>query len=108
MHVRFTHVFQGLMVCSFLWLSRVPLHVHERENNFSSALLGSWYPPPSVIKDRLPREKPMFNNMYTSYMGFPGGSMVKNPPDNTGDIRDESLIPGSGRSPGGEIGRAHV
>ena len=30
-------------------------------------------------------------------MGFPGGSMVKNPPANAGDM---GAIPGSGRSPG--------
>ena len=30
--------------------------------------------------------------------------MVKNPPANAGDIRDVGLIPGSGRSPGGEHG----
>ena len=30
-------------------------------------------------------------------MGFPGGSVVKNPPVNAGDA---GLIPGSGRSPG--------
>ena len=30
-------------------------------------------------------------------MGFPGGSEVKNPPANAGDI---GPIPGSGRSPG--------
>ena len=30
--------------------------------------------------------------------------MVKNPPANTGDIRDASLIPGYGRSPGGGHG----
>ena len=30
-------------------------------------------------------------------MGFPGGSVVKNPPANVGDM---SLIPGVGRSPG--------
>ena len=30
--------------------------------------------------------------------------MVKNPPDNAGDIRDAGLIPGSGRSPGGGHG----
>ena len=30
-------------------------------------------------------------------MGFPGGSVVKNPPANAGDA---GLIPGSGRSPG--------
>ena len=28
--------------------------------------------------------------------------MVKDPPANAGDTRDSSLIPGSGRSPGGE------
>ena len=32
--------------------------------------------------------------------GFPGGSVVKNPPDNAGDSRDVGLIPGLGRSPG--------
>ena len=31
------------------------------------------------------------------YMGFPGGSVVKNPPVNAGDT---GLIPGSGRSSG--------
>ena len=30
--------------------------------------------------------------------------VVKNPPANAGDIRDVGLIPGSGRSPGGEHG----
>ena len=30
-------------------------------------------------------------------MGFPGGSVVKNPPANAGDV---SLIPWMGRSPG--------
>ena len=30
-------------------------------------------------------------------MGFHGGSVVKNPPANAGDV---GLIPGSGRSPG--------
>ena len=34
-------------------------------------------------------------------MGFPGGSVVKNLPANTGDT---DLIPGSGRSPGGGNG----
>ena len=32
-------------------------------------------------------------------MGFPGDSVVKNPPANAGDIRDAGSIPGSGRSP---------
>ena len=30
--------------------------------------------------------------------------MVKNLPDNAGDVRDTGLIPGLGRSPGGEHG----
>ena len=34
--------------------------------------------------------------VYTS-KGFPGGTVVKNPPANAGDM---GLIPGSGRSPG--------
>ena len=33
--------------------------------------------------------------------GFPGGSVIKNPPANAGD---EGLIPGSGRSPRGGNG----
>ena len=33
-------------------------------------------------------------------LGFPGGSMVNNPPANAGDAGDAGLIPGSGRSPG--------
>ena len=32
--------------------------------------------------------------------GFAGGSVVKNPPANAGDIEDLGLISGSGRSPG--------
>ena len=36
-------------------------------------------------------------------MGFPGGSMVKNPPANEGDV---GLILGSGRSPGKSKERA--
>ena len=32
-------------------------------------------------------------------MGFPGGSMIKNPPGSAGDTRDRGSIPGSERSP---------
>ena len=38
------------------------------------------------------------------YSGFPGGSVVKNPPTNAGDTRDVGSIPESGRSPGGGNG----
>ena len=33
-------------------------------------------------------------------VGFPGSTVVKNPPANARDTRDAGLIPGSGRSPG--------
>ena len=33
-------------------------------------------------------------------MGFPGGTVVKNPPDNAGDTRDLGSVPRLGRSPG--------
>ena len=36
--------------------------------------------------------------------GFPGGSVVRNPPACVGDAGDAGSIPGSGRSPGGGNG----
>ena len=43
----------------------------------------------------------LFQVLLGAYMGFPGGSVVKNPLANAGDM---GLIPGSGRSPGVENG----
>ena len=37
---------------------------------------------------------------YRLLKGFPGGSVVKNPPASSGDTGYVSSIPGSGRSPG--------
>ena len=37
-------------------------------------------------------------------LGFPGGSVIKNPPANSGDIGDAGSIPGSRISFGGRIG----
>ena len=37
-------------------------------------------------------------------LGFPGGSIVKNPPGHAGDIRVMGSVPGLGRSPGGGHG----
>ena len=34
-------------------------------------------------------------------LGFPGGTVVKNPPANAGEARDVGSTPGPGRSPGG-------
>ena len=42
-------------------------------------------------------QKHVSNPIFTS----PGALVVKNPPVNAGDLRDMSLIPGLGRSPGG-------
>ena len=41
-----------------------------------------------------------FNYVTYTGMGFPGGTVVKNPPANAGDSRDAGLIPGLGRSHG--------
>ena len=37
-------------------------------------------------------------------LGFPGGAVIKNPPANARDPRNQGLIPGLGRSPGTENG----
>ena len=39
-------------------------------------------------------------DLIQSLLGFPGGTVVKNPPANAGDTRDMGLIPGLERSPG--------
>ena len=39
--------------------------------------------------------------LFKPLLGFPGGSVVKNPPVNAGDSGDNGLTPGLGRSPGG-------
>ena len=41
-------------------------------------------------------------------MGFPGCTMVKNPPANAGDMGDASSILGSGRSPGVGYGNSSI
>jgi len=41
-------------------------------------------------------------------MGFPGSSVVNNPPANAGHTGDSGSIPGLGRSPGGGNGNPLV
>ena len=43
-------------------------------------------------------------NWFYKGQGFPGNPVVRNLPANAGAERDEGLIPGSGRSPGGGCG----
>ena len=40
----------------------------------------------------------------TKHLGLSDGSVIKNPPANSGDARDADSIPGSGRSPRGGNG----
>ena len=40
------------------------------------------------------------HNPPTTAMGFPGGTVIKNPPAKAGDRADACLIPGSGIPPG--------
>ena len=42
----------------------------------------------------------MFHLLLTNIWGFPSGAVVKNPPANAKDAKDESSIPGLERSPG--------
>ena len=48
---------------------------------------------PTTIKKRKKKTQVMMK------MDFPGGSAVKNPPANAGDVGDPGSIPGWGRSP---------
>ena len=43
-----------------------------------------------------------FYHAHVCLLGFPGGSVVRNPPASAGDAGELGLIPGSGRSPRGE------
>ena len=45
-----------------------------------------------------------FLDINTFSLGFPDGSVVKNPPVTAGDTGNTGSIPGSGRSPGGGNG----
>ena len=47
---------------------------------------------------------PVITCLYPHLLGFPGGTVVKNPSANAGDARDRGSIPGMGRSLGGGNG----
>ena len=53
-----------------------------------------------IAKDTIPQ----FCTSLSFLRASQAAPVVKNPPANEGDIRDVSLIPGSGRSPGGGNG----
>ena len=59
-------------------------------------------PHTHTVPRRYKRGKPSsgFASLELEFPGFPGGSVVNNPPANAGDAGDSGLSPGSGRSPG--------
>ena len=56
---------------------------------------------------KLQKAKFGFATHWQLFMDFPGVSVVKNSLPNAGDEGDVDLIPGSGRSSGGEHGNPH-
>ena len=56
----------------------------------------------SIITDC--QETSTINITSSGGKGFPGSRVVKIPPANAGDMRDTGVIPGLGRSRGGENG----
>ena len=65
--------------------------LHTEQNGFPCLELGSTSKIPDLTG----------LGMRCENLGFPSGSVIKNPPANAGDT---GLILGSGRSPGGGIG----
>ena len=55
---------------------------------------------PSIGSHSQTRLKPLSSSDRASQVAL----VVKNPPANVGDMREDDLIPGSGRSPGGGNG----
>ena len=53
---------------------------------------------------RLLRQPQVTGRLYGTRESSQVALVVKNPPANAGDVKDAGLIPGSGRSPGGEHG----
>ena len=67
-------------------------------NNGETAAKKIMAPP--LMGLRVWWQRQTLGKMVTYRMGFSGGSVVKNPPANSGDTRDSGLIPQPGRSPG--------
>ena len=57
---------------------------------------------PLLLNPLLGRHSDTIKYILTKAVGFPGGSVVKNPSANAGDAKDAGSVPGSGKSP--EVG----
>ena len=76
----------------------------SRTSFFSYSLaLASQSPDPDTIPSHLAPEASVYPLPLLQH-GFPGGTVVENPPADAGDAGDADSIPGSGRFPGGENG----
>ena len=83
-----------------LWLAG-----HELTHKVRLRTLGSKSQMPRKGKDQAPRrEDSRKSGKIMEYKGFPGATVVKNPPANAADVGEEGPILGQGRSPGGGNG----
>ena len=73
------HFYPAFCISTHFSLLEIPLSYQA----YSDLFLSAWNSP-----------------FVNSSSGFPGGTVIKNPPANAGDARDVDLIPGSERSPG--------
>ena len=92
------HYLISLCKNSQIRMSKAGLSLRHSHSLFPFTQFSALMSPPQVIS---PISSILalflFLSMYHSLMGFPGGSVVKNPPANAGDA---GLISGLGRSPG--------
>ena len=70
-----------------------------RELSSGTELLStliSYFPASRAVRNKYVLFKPIYGIL----VGFPGNTVVKNPPANAGGLGDKDSIPGEGRSPG--------
>ena len=85
------------------WFALKTLQLNPASSSLTSSitLFKSSNPPTQNLRVFICKIGVCFLISYTTKQGFPGGSVVKNPPANAADAGKWGLIPVSGRSPGG-------
>ena len=83
-----------------VWDSRIHTTIYKIENQLLYST-GNCIQYSVITYNGKETEKMCVCVCVCGWMGFPGGTVVNNPPANSGDSRDIGSIPGSGRSPGG-------
>ena len=64
------------------------------DSNYISGCVNTWHLEPKWIYIF----HTYLSQLYDIYLGFPGGSVIKNLSTNAGEVKDASLISGTGRS----------